>query len=148
AVALVRAQNVSECVVGTNVLGRLGDQIFEQSLGVIDPVERVQRKRLLDLHVKPKRRVLLDLVEGLHLKVVFLGAFISLGERRVREREGRVNVEGELQEDDAHVEAALTGERVADAVKRLGEAVSGSLDEKWRRLAAFDIDEQRLGKRM
>ena len=53
-----------------------------------------------------------------------------------------------MQEDDAHVEPALAGERVADAVEHLGEAVGGRDDEQRRNLAGIDVGEKRLRQRM
>ena len=82
------------------------------------------------------------------LEVVALGAVIGLGERHLGEREIGLKVERELQEDDAHVEAALAGESVADAVEHLGQPVVRRGDEQRRGLAGLDVGEQRRRQRM
>ena len=88
--------------------------------------------------------VLIDIVEGRELEIVALGAVIGLGERDLGERKIGLKVERELQEDDAHVESALAGEGVADAVEHLGESVGRIGDEQRRGLAGLDVGEQRL----
>ena len=135
----MRAHDVAERIERTNVLRVLGDDFFEQHLGVVHPLERIQRQRLLNLDVQPERRILFDVVEGGELEIVSLGAIIGFGERDLGEREVRLKVESELQEDDAHVEAALAGESIADAVKHLGQAVVRRGDEQRRSLAGLDV---------
>ena len=81
------AQDVAERIERTNVLRVFLGNFFEQRLGIIHPVERVQRHPLLDLNVQPKRRILFDVVEGCKLEVVSLGAVVGLGERDLGERE-------------------------------------------------------------
>ena len=148
AVALMRAQDVAERIERADVLRILGDELLEQPLGVVDPIERVQSKGLLDLHVQPKRGGFRDLVEGIHLQVVLLGALIGLGERYMGDGKVGLQVEGELQEDDAHIEPAFAGKRIANAVEHLGQPFTRSGDEERRHLAAFDLTQQRLAQRM
>ena len=88
----------------------------------------------------------LILIQRLDLELIALRTFISLGESGMGERKVGLEIERELQEDDPHFEAAFAGERIADAVEDLGQALCRRDHEKRRGFARLDLGEQRVGQ--
>ena len=81
-VTLIGAQDVAERIERADVLRVLGDDVFEQRLGLIDALQRRSARTPSEsAHSAKAADPIGDGVEGRDLEVVFLGAVVGLGKR-------------------------------------------------------------------
>ena len=137
--ALVAAHDAAERIERADVARVLARELVQQLLRLVDALELIEVERLADVDARLQRRALGDAIVGGDGGLVALGRLVGVGERGQRERGIRRQIERELQVDRADADAAFAGQRLAQTVERLRQALGGGGDQQLGALAGLDL---------